>query len=424
MSKHNIKSGSIYLMLFAICTLMLLSSMLLNPPITILNNWLSVQTSSQRLFCDTFFVAGRGATILNASIIGFFVLAILARARMNPDGFTVACVFISLGFGMAGITFISLLPIVIGTWIYARLKGSRFKYYCNECILAFGLSPIINQIAFGYTPAFETIGQYILAIIVGLIIGAVVPAIAKQIGKTQLEYKMQYELTSLSLITLVYYAGYKSVIIDRSDAPALLPLNNVSNHNSNYWTVFIVLFVLFLIMAFLIDKNAFKTYIAEIKKKNNKDYINDFSFTSILINISLLGIFSIIYFALAGVVYNGIAFCSLFVVLAMACIKLNPIHIPFALLGLLLSSISCLYSLNAPVMVIGFGFSLGISAVYNNTSAIFTIIAGIIFNYLNIFASQLFAGLNLYTAGSMMGLSIFIIEQLYNAIYTKDEIIS
>ena len=419
--QEKIKTGRIYLLIFVICTLLLASSIILTPLDTILPNLLKIQTSSQRLFSDTFYLAGRGASVLNASLIGYFVLAMLLLANMKPDGFTVACVFLSMGFGFAGISLLSLLPIVFGTWIFAKIKSSRFKNYCNECILAFGLSPVINQIAFGYTPAFAKPGQIIMALAVAILIGMSVPAISKEIGKNQGKYKMQYELAGMGLITLIYYSGYKSVVIDRYNNNPLAIMNNISSYNSNYWAIFIILFLLAILIAYLMNKNCFKEYIAQIKSNSSDDYISEFSFTSILINISTLGLLSLVYFAIVGMKLNGIAFCALFTVLAMACIRLNPFHIPFAIIGVLISAYSCLHYLNDPIMIIGFSFSLGISAVYKNTSAIYVIIAGIIFNYLNIFASELFAGLNLYIAGTMMGISIFTVELLHKAFTYKEE---
>ena len=165
------KSGRLYLMLYVICTALLASSLFFGKLNMLLPNFVELQLSSQRLYIDSILIGDINGTILNAAILGMIAMSTVLLARIKPSGFIVACILLVIGFGFAGMTVISIPPIILGTWIFAKLKKLRYKNYAHESLLAFGLSPIVNQIAFGNTRVFGDLGQLAMALLVGLIIG-------------------------------------------------------------------------------------------------------------------------------------------------------------------------------------------------------------------------------------------------------------
>ncbi len=414
------KSGRIYLMLYGICTALLVSSIFFNTVNTLLPNFASLQLSASRLYTDAFMVGAENATILNAAILGMLALASLLLARVKPTGFTVACVFMIIGAGFAGMTVLSVPPIIFGTWLYAKLKKERYQKYSHEALLAFALSPVINQVAFGQARAFGSVGQYILALLVGIFIGFVVAPLAYTVGHKTRIYRMQYELCALGIVSMVFYAGYKTIVIDRTFIEDFAVLESVVSEGSNLWLIFIVLFLAFIGLAFALHKDAKNIYIKEMKTQVGKDYIEVFSISSILINIALVGLITLLYFACIGVSFHGISICVLMLSLGLACLRLNPLHIPVVLIGLLLSAYTGISDLHEPVMLFGYAFSLGLTAMVPHSNVYVAIFAGILFNYLNIFSQSLFAGLNLYGSGAAMGFSIFISNTLYRAFILKE----
>jgi len=415
------KSGRIYLMLYVICTALLVSSLFFGRLNTLLPNFVALQLSSPRLYTDSIVIGGVNGSILNAAILGMIAMSTVLLARIKPTGFTVACILLVIGFGFAGMTVISIPPIIFGTWLFAKIKGVRYKNYAHEGLLAFGLSPILNQIAFGNTRAFGEYGQYMMAIIVGLVIGLSVPPIAYYLGLHSKNYRMQFELAGLGIVAMIFYAGYRTIIVDRTEVRDFGMLRSMVGEGTNLWILFIIIFLLFLLFARLMNPNARADYITQISAKGNADYISAFSFSSILINIAIVGLLSLIYFAVTSTPFNGIGICALMVSIALACLRLNPIHIPIVLAGVLLSAYTGLYPLNEPLMLFGYVFSLGITVIYKDTGFLYTILAGILFNYMNIFSQGFFAGLNLYGSGAAMGFTIFVVNTLYQAINTKEE---
>lgn len=416
------KSGRIYLLLYVICTTLLVSSVFFGSLDSLLPNFYVLQTSSQRLYTDSFVLGHANGTLLNAGILGMVGMATVLLARIKATGFTVACIFLIIGFGFAGMTVLGLAPIVLGTWLFAKFKKVRYKNYAHEALLAFGLSPIVNQIAFGNTAAFNTFGQYIMAGIVGIIIGLSVPPIAYYLGIESKQYRMQYALAGLGIVGMVFYAGYRTIVIDRTEVRDFGLLRVNVGEGTNVWVLFLLLFLCIIVFAFLMNKNAKNDYLKEVAAKGNTDYVSDFSFSSILINIGVVGLISLSYFGITGTVFNGIGICVLVVSLAMACLRLNPLHIPFVLAGVLLSAYTGLYSLNEPHMLFGYAFSLGITVLYKNTGILYTIGAGILFNYLNIFSQGFFAGLNLYGSGAAMGFTIFLTQLLHHAMKVQEKL--
>ncbi|NMD38445.1 MAG: DUF1576 domain-containing protein, partial [Christensenellaceae bacterium] len=125
---------------------------------------------------------------------------------------------------------------------------------------------------------------------------------------------------------------------------------------------------------------------------------------------------TLVYFAIIGAKFHGLTVCAFFVAVSMACLKLNPLNIPFILVGLLLSAWTTTTDLNTPVMLIGYSFSLGMVSITKKYGVFYGVLAGIIFNYINLYSEPLTMGFNLYNSGAMTGITVFVIELLYSAI--------
>lgn len=420
--EENAKSGLIYLLLFVISTTLLIGSLFLNSLDTLLPNFFNLQLHGQRLYTDAMLIGSRNGAMLNAAFLGMICLGALLLARVKPTGYTISLVLLTIGFGFAGITCIAVVPIIFGTWVYAKIKKRRFKDFAHQSILAFALSPVVNEFVFGETQAFNLNIEILFAIVFGILVGMVVPSLASQIGKNKGEFKMQYELLSVGIVAFVFYSAYKTVIIDRTLIPSDIGLNNYISVGSPYyfWILLTALFLVFIVVGFLMSNKSFKAYLNMINEKNDEDdYVSTSSFPSILINIGVVGLITLAYFAIFGAKFHGITVCAFFVAVSMACLKLNPLYIPFIWVGLMLSAWTTTTALNTPVMLMGYSFSLGMVSLSKKYGIFYGILAGIIFNYINIYSEPLTMGFNLYNAGAMAGLTIVVIKLLYGAVNEK-----
>lgn len=421
---YNKKSGQLYLFLIFISSVLTFYSLFTNPLNTLMANFFEIQFSTQRLYVDELVKGLSNGALLNGGLIGYFCVSILLFANIYPNGLSICLVLLNIGFAFSGLSLFSTLPIVFGTWVFSKLKNERFKNYAHDALLSFGLAPIVNEIAFGSTPAFPMIYQYFMAIVIGIIIGITVPSISNGLNISKFKYLFHQKLLSIGLVSLVFYSAYNSIIVKRAKSNFIINLNYyVSSDNYvKLMVIFVCMFISILLFSWFMMGKSFKPYIEMIKKNNKvEDYTNIHSFYCLISNVAIIGLLTLIVYLILGIKFNGIVLCSLFICISLSCLKLNPIYIPIYAISYIFSIWTSTANLNSPTIILGFAFGYGLICLVEDTNILFIVLSTIVYNYINIYLDKLVFGLNLFHSGFSMALTLFVFLSLYKGIINKKD---
>ena len=101
------------------------------------------------LITDYMALAGVGAALVNAGLVGLITAGLLRACREPFNGAGLVSAGLMLGFSLFGKNIANIWPIILGSWLYARLKGEPFSKYVHTALLATSLAPAVSFMALG-----------------------------------------------------------------------------------------------------------------------------------------------------------------------------------------------------------------------------------------------------------------------------------
>ena len=125
------------------------------------------------LITDYIQLAGLGPAFVNAAIVTYISIAILYFAKDPPNGYTIVDIGLMSGFALFGKNFVNIWPIILGTWLYARLKKEPFSKYAGVALLSTALAPVVSFVGLGGHWA-----SLPAAVLVGVSIGFILPPLS------------------------------------------------------------------------------------------------------------------------------------------------------------------------------------------------------------------------------------------------------
>ena len=132
--------------------------------------------SRDALITDYFQIAGYGAGFFNAGIMLLFAMGLVYMAKVPYSGLTLAAIFLNVGFAFWGKNPVNVLPVLLGSWCYAKLHRMHFARVVYTAIFATCLAPFVTELV--YILPFSPIWNLILAVILGIVMGFVIPPLS------------------------------------------------------------------------------------------------------------------------------------------------------------------------------------------------------------------------------------------------------
>lgn len=349
------------------------------------------------LITDYFAIAGPGAAFINAALVTLLSLALLWVCREPVNGYTIVVLGLMAGFSFFGKNVVNILPILAGTWLYARVRRERFAKYAPVGLLATALAPAVSF--FALAPDW---GHGVLGILIGLVIGFTIPSISAYTYKVQNGmnlYNMGFACGLLALVIVPVMAA-----LGRSPMPAL--------HWSVQYKRPILLFMggvcascVGLGSVLGGGKGAWQGYWGILKTTGRapNDYMLHFGLGPTLINMGVNGFLCMGYMLLTGAAFNGPMLGGFFAVLAFSAFgkharNITPIMVGVGLGGVALHSFS-----NPSVQMAGlFGTTLApLSGCFGWPVGV---LAGFLHSCIVLRAGVAAEGVNLYNNGFSAGI--------------------
>ncbi|MDZ4994103.1 DUF1576 domain-containing protein [Clostridium perfringens] len=356
----------------------------------------NIVLNSDILITDYISIGGSGATLINSALLGIIFIFLFYINDTKSTGRSIMSLWFLTGFGMFGKNIVNIWPIILGTWIYSKVKRKPFKDYLVVASLGTALAPTVSQ--FSFFPGVHPISGAIIGTLVGMIVGFILPPIAQNASKIHSGFSL-------------YNVGFAGGII----AIAVMSLMRALGHDfetnsiwhkgdNNLYMIFLFsISAYFIICSFILNKS--KKRVLEDQIGINKEhgiFPSDFFSvygSSCYFNMGVLCIFSTLFVLLINGDLNGPTIGAIFSMAGFGCYGKNLANSIPLIIGASLASIISISDINSPVTVVCILFSTGLAPISGYYGWPYGIIAGFLHIFMVFNIGQLHGGLNLYNNG-------------------------
>ena len=126
-------------------------------------------------------LGGLSASMLNTGLLSLICTALTLLPGTTVNGVTALAWFLTVGFGTFGMNPVNMLPLMLGAFVYARIRREPFAKYIHFAMFSTGVAPIITQVLLYYPdaaagPRVTPLGVA-LALGVGIFVGCAMPGL-------------------------------------------------------------------------------------------------------------------------------------------------------------------------------------------------------------------------------------------------------
>ena len=368
------------------------------PPAELAAGMNAIVLSRDVLITDYFELAGYGTGFFNAGLMMLISILMIEAVKIPYTGLTLAAIFISTGFGFWGKNPANSMPIIIGTWLYAKLQRASFARYVYTALFATCLSPFVTELV--YILPFPRTVNLIIAIAVGLFIGFMVPPLSAHTASMHMGYSLFNVGFSGGTIAFVLFCVLKSHGIETES----VFIWKAEKHPF----IMVGLLIYFTIAMFIGIwlENGSMDGIFRIMRHPGRA-VADFVLMDgpgvTLMNMGIMGIAAEAHVLLAGGDMSGPILGCLLTVFGFSAFGAHLRNYLPVMLGVYISTIFTKYSFNTPSILIAACFCVGLSPIAGQFGPFAGIVAGILHSAIVMCTGQMYGGLNLYNNGFSAG---------------------
>lgn len=386
-----------------------LLGLVIDSPAQVLNGLRTIFFSNDLLIKDYMATTGVGTAFVNAGLVALFSLALLYFSGDPVNGFTLVAMGLMTGFSLFGKNLLNVIPIVIGTWLYAKMKQERFSKYVTVSLLATALSPLVSFLAF-----HEEKPMPVLACLMGMVIGFVMPPLAAYTFRIQ---------NGMNL----YNAGFACGLLGMVLVPVLTSLNHAPTQNLFWATEYnlplglgIFAFCLLLLLFGTVrgKREAWRRYLHLLQSSGRlpSDYLRAFGAPTVCINMGFNGLICMTYILLVGGDLNGPTLGGILTVMGFSAYGKHAANISPVILGVLFGNLVNNVPLDNPTMQIAGLFGTTLAPISGVFGWPFGILAGFLHSAVVLYCGAPLGGVNLYNNGFSGGLIAIVLYPVLMAL--------
>lgn len=408
-SKGNEDTQQVQIKFFCIATMFLLFiiSFILASPLELLYGMKVIILSRDALITDYFALAGYGVAFFNCGIILSIVLLLMIKLKASFTGLTLAAIFINIGFALFGKNPVNILPILLGTYIYARVHGAKMNRYIYTALFGTCLSPLVTEVV--YLLPFQLPINLIIALFIGILIGFILPPLAMHTASIHMGYNLfnvgfAAGIVGFGIVSVLEATGLEStaVLIWQEGRPTWLIIG--------IYGYFIATFLYGLWISEGKLKPLFK--ILRHPGRAVADFILMDGLGATLMNMAVVGSVSLTYILLIKGDLSGPVIGGIFTVFAFGAFGVHVKNFIPCMLGVYLSTYLNIFTPTMPSIQLAALFSAGIAPIAGQFGAVAGILAGMLHTSLVMSTGDMYSGLNLYNNGFSAGFVAIIMVPL------------
>lgn len=354
----------------------------------------SIFTVPATLITDYIVVGGLGPTFVNAGIVGLIGYIVLILNKVSFRGMAIAVLFTMVGFAFMGKTIWSILPIIVGVFIYSKATGREFVTNIYPALFGTALAPLVTTAAFGF-------GWGILGgIIIGILVGIVIAPAANHVLTFHEGYNLYNVGFTAGFVGLIFINILRAYDFD-SESFAIW-----GTEFDSFLRIFvIIMFASMIIIGIIIGKEKIKDYYKILKYPGAliTDFVNIAGLGITLVNMGLVGLIGVLYIELVGANYNGPTISGLFTMVGFAAFGKHPFNIIPIMAGVWLGAFLSSYEIGAPATILAALFGTTLAPIAGQFGPLVGVLAGIVHLYVASTIGIIHGGLNLYNNGFAAG---------------------
>ncbi|MBR3768936.1 MAG: DUF1576 domain-containing protein [Lachnospiraceae bacterium] len=384
------------------------TAFLFDSPKGIMQGMWKIIVSRDILITDYFALAGYGAAFFNAGCMMLIAIACIWAVKLPFTGLTVAAVFCSAGFGLWGKNPVNMLPIVIGTYLYAKLHKANFARYVYTAVFGGCLAPFVTE--FAYVLPFEPWINSIIAALLGIGLGFVIPPLAMHTASMHMGYSLYNVGFAGGVLAFVVYSVMKSfgiqcqtVFIWQEGVHPGISLG------------FLIYFLGTFVAGWLIENGDFSG-IVKITRHSGRavaDFIMMDGKGNTLMNMGIMGVIAQLYILCIGGDLSGPILGCILTLFGFSAFGAHVRNYLPVLIGVVLGAAIMTPSITDETMQIAAILVVGVAPIAGEFGVVAGIISGMLHVAIVMCTSQMYAGLHLYNNGFSTGwVAIFMVPFL------------
>lgn len=382
-----------YLEFYIFSILLMVFGLFLDSPIEIYQGLVKILTSPSILVSDYMQIGGVGASFMNAGFMLLISLIIAEKSGAAITGALIAGLFTLTGFSFFGKNILNSIPLMIGVYIYAKIKKLSIANYIHVLCFVTGISPLVSLFIFGLD--FTLVQGIILGFLLGIIIGIIIVPISSNFVKFHDGYSLYNIGFTIGVIGIVF-AGLLRMF--NKEIPSI---SVIYEGNDAYAFAFILVFCLGLVIIGLIKNKGFSGYkdILNHSGRLITDYTIESNRNLVMINMGLTGLIAIIFVKLSNGIFNGPIIGGIFTIIGFAAFGKHPRNVLPIMMGVFLASNLNKYEPSSTTAVLTGLFSTTIAPLAGEFGFLSGIIAGFLHKAVATNTGLIHGGLNLYNNG-------------------------
>lgn len=365
----------------------------------------AISTSTGTLISDYMVIGGIGPALVNAGLVGLIGFAIIKINKVPMVGASIAAIFTMIGFALFGKNIWTILPVLVGVFLYSRYTGKKFRVYIYPALYGTALAPLVSEVA------FNTNAGILGGIAIGIISGLLIPPLAIHLLSGHEGH---------NLYNIGFTAGFIGLLLMNILRGFAFDSNPVmvwgDSFDSTVRWITIPLLVSFIVVGFIVNGMSFKGYKEIFKHPGTlvTDFVEMIGFGNTFINMGFVGLIGVFYIELVNGHYNGATVGGLLTVVGFGAFGKHPKNILPVMIGVYLGTFFSGVSANEPGPLLAALFVTTLAPLAGKFGPVIGILAG--FTHFSVvgFTSILHGGLNLYNNGFTGGLVATIFVGILN----------
>ena len=380
-------------------------------PEAILAGFSRIIPSTNILITDYVALGGVGAAFVNAGLLMLLSVALLALLRAPFRGITVAAVFLMGSFGLFGKNIYNVWPIVIGSWLYARLKREAFHEHVYTALFATSLAPIVTEFAFVLHLPERTGAP--LGVLVGVCVGLAAPPLAAHLKSVHKGFSLYNVGFTAGIIGTVFVSLLKSYGYQTG-----FNFFWSSGNNALFGAFLCLLFAFFILSGLWMCPRPLAALRAIFRESGQSCA----DFTAIagpgpaLINMGINGFVAVGYVLLVGGPLNGPTVGGILTIAGFGACGKHIKNIVPVLFGVVLGSLTKVWNIDDPAVLLAALFGTSLAPVAGHYGWVWGVMAGFLNSSVALCSGVLHGGMNLYNTGFSAGIVAAFLVPLLEAL--------
>ncbi len=410
------------MLVFSAATVLLLfaAALLLSTPGELVRGMATIVLTRDALVTDYFELAGFGAAFLNAGLVMGLGIVLIRLQKIPFTGLTMAVLFINAGFSLFGKNPVNILPMLLGTWLYARFHHASMNRYIYTALFASCLAPIVTELI--YLLPFSPAVNLGIAVIVGVFSGFVLPPLSVHTASMHMGYNLFNMGFAAGLFAFVMVCILQSFGLESSNV-------FIWSYGRPGWLLagLYLYFALTLLLGLYLDKGCLQSLLRLMRHPGRvvSDFVLMEGVPATLVNMGIVGILCTTYILLIGGDLSGPVVGAALTAFGFAAFGVHARNYLPVLLGVFLSTFMNHMEPTTPGLQMGAVFAAGLAPVAGQFGIPAGIIAGMLHAAVVVCTSSLYGGLNLYNSGFSTGLVAIVLvpalESFLKGYQTKKE---